>query len=287
MTQSIQKGLDYSLLTFDEKECLASAINLINGFVKKSAQAYLEIGVALMEVQSRFSRGFFEKWAAIELPWSYSTTRKLIYIAESFQGRSVERFQPSALYILSWPNVPQQAREYAFECVNDGQEITKESAKEIVAMYRPGPAIPKSEKKRIEKMAGQDPVREDIEPLRISAQSWENLQKIVDESRIVHLARNEDCEFGDVVYTVTNYPNDDLKKIGITVRRDLNDAIASAAGKEHKKRCYLCKQWLLISQFTYLSTSRDHRSRSCRDCENERGRKQKEKRKARQKVLAA
>lgn len=280
MTEALARPrFDHGSLTGDNQQFIRETEQRLRSLVVNIASQAVETGIILAQARSRLPHGQFEAWAKSELPWSLSQTKRLCYVGEAFGGRNVERFQPSALYLLAWPGVPPQAREYAFELVQDGAEISHESAKEILAMYRPA-AVPEG-MPNFKPHPRDDPKREDLNAMKRDADSWRQFTRAMERYGTLHILSVEDAEFGDVTYQATGYPLDMKEAMSSHVRRGLSELVAAMAGEEIKKFCKRCQLDLPRDRFSSNVTSGDGKNIYCKACESLRaqGRVRKERQK--------
>jgi hypothetical protein len=100
-----------------------------------SALDVVQVGLWLHEVRRCVGRKLFPLFLTAEFRWRRSTACRLMKSATYFQHiepECLERFGPTALYVLSTKYVPQSARDEAIELARAGKQIKKSVAEEIV-----------------------------------------------------------------------------------------------------------------------------------------------------------
>ena len=92
----------------------------------------------LIEVKNRLPHGQWTLWCEAELGWSQRIALQMMKVAETFTLDSVAdlNIAASALYVLSAPSTPQEAREEALFLARKGQPITVAGAKELREQHR-------------------------------------------------------------------------------------------------------------------------------------------------------
>lgn len=248
-----------------EREFLRSAETRIRGSVVRMASELIVIGATLCAVKERLGHGHFMLWASSELPWSHAMTNKFCNVAKFFGDRDVTKFQPSALYVLSWPGVPEQAREYACELAEDGQEITHAEAKEIIDSYRPAggaanrPTPPKPQR---EHQARPDEAKD-----ARAADSWRRLIRLSRENHFISFSRNEDDDGDNAEWQATTYPDSGNSSIKSFAAKSIESVVARAAGEETLKTCTRCGVPLPLDRFQALTSSSDGLAPRCAACD--------------------
>jgi len=77
--------------------------------------------------------GNWESWLNVELGWGTSTAKRFIQVADKFKSPIVSDldFAPTALYLLSQNNTPEEARAEVIDRAEAGEKITTRTAMEI------------------------------------------------------------------------------------------------------------------------------------------------------------
>lgn len=129
---------DYSQLDTLTSDFVRQRTNELKTLVKRSAQDIIEIGAKLIEVKERLPHGQFGGWLNVEFGWSQQTAKRFINVAQRFQNQQIVDldFAPSALYLLSAPSTPDDARQEAIERAENGETINHILAKEIVLEHK-------------------------------------------------------------------------------------------------------------------------------------------------------
>ncbi|MGA9771039.1 MAG: DUF3102 domain-containing protein [Blastocatellia bacterium] len=100
-----------------------------------------EIGARLREVKSHLERGTFDEWLDREIGMSRDTADRLIQYVSFFEqsphaAEIEDRFDRTAVYLLVAPSVPDEARIEATARAQAGEQITPDTAREIVKTHR-------------------------------------------------------------------------------------------------------------------------------------------------------
>jgi hypothetical protein len=238
----------------------------------------IRAGVLLAEVKDKLKGRTFRKWVANELPWSRGHAYRLIAVGRAF-GRFLredlaEQFDRTALYLLSRPEVPPEAREYAVELSAD-RHVGLAEAREILDAHRPVADLPP---KALRNYEGR--VREVLVPAAGGpgppAGPWPALEQLVRQSSMVHLTAISE-EDDEPLYSVTRHAEGDRPRNA--VRRSLADAVLAVAGAEPEKVCPVCRESKAVSLYSDNADLPGGRNRVCRACERLRQAEIKRKRK--------
>ncbi len=83
----------------------------------------IDIGNKLIEVKARLGHGNFGTWLDTEFGWGKDTANRFMNVASNFANCEISNmFAPSALYLLSAPSTPDEARHEAIECVSSTED---------------------------------------------------------------------------------------------------------------------------------------------------------------------
>lgn len=129
---------DYAALDPETRIVVQQKTGEIRGLIRQTAGAVWEIGEAMAAVQSALPHGQFLPWLAREFPqWSKSTAYRFMDVYRSFKLPTVGSLDVPlrALYLLAAPSTPEAARVEALERAAEGEAMTHQRAKEIVAAH--------------------------------------------------------------------------------------------------------------------------------------------------------
>ena len=147
---------DYSQVDEAHREQVMEAAVDIKRREHRAAMDIVEIGRSLIDVRDRLPYGQFVPWLETEFGWQKSMAYNFMAVAESFpKFGKVENFGLSALYLLSGPNVPDEAVTEANEVAERGERVTHKAAKAIVDRHRPKPANASSVAVPISRVVGK------------------------------------------------------------------------------------------------------------------------------------
>jgi hypothetical protein len=124
---------DYAALDAATSKYLKKRAAEVKGLMRQTVETLIKTGNILIEVKSRLPHGQWSNWCETEFGWSQRTARQMVNVAETFSPDSLSNLDiaTSALYILSAPSTPEEAREEALFLARKGQPITFAAAKEL------------------------------------------------------------------------------------------------------------------------------------------------------------
>lgn len=279
----------YGRVAVEHREWLRQTTETIRTALKRTAANLVQVGRALADARGRLPRGQWEEWAAAEMPWSLPTSRRLIRVGMTFGDVSrtdqIDRFGSSALYAFCSPGCPPAARAYALELAADGQRITHALAKEILDAHRREPDPDAKEVRGYAKAAKQlDATRDDPPDLpaaEVHRLAGEALAELAAKSTVVHIGTTTEDDGEDrPLFSVTCYPRD--MTAGVTCRQgySLLDVLLVVLGRPRLKPCPGCGDSIEVTKFSVNASQPDGWNRRCRECETERLRRHKAKKKA-------
>ena len=108
----------------------------IRDLVGTARTCIIEIGRELIAAKTQVVHGGWLPWLKEEFGWSVRTADNYMSVAykfatvANFDGLTIDA---TALYALSAPDVPQEARDAAIEQAEDGDRITKADAETLIA----------------------------------------------------------------------------------------------------------------------------------------------------------
>lgn len=104
----------------------------IRGLIAVSAGNIIEIGKELLAAKDEIPHGEFSKWVEHELSMQERTAQRFMAVARKFQDRRVIGFDPTALYLLASPSVPDAAIDAAIETAEQGEQVDSSKAQELI-----------------------------------------------------------------------------------------------------------------------------------------------------------
>jgi hypothetical protein len=132
-------SFDYAALPAADARWLQEATGAIRNHARSTATSIIHIGEWLNQIRDRLGRGTWGRWLDKEFSWSRKKAVRHMQVADAFggaAGEKVNRFEPSALYVLAEPQTPPQARELALQHAAEGRRITHAFAREIMNSCR-------------------------------------------------------------------------------------------------------------------------------------------------------
>lgn len=129
---------DYNQLDTETRIVVQQRTSEIKALMKRTAQDIIEIGEKLIEVKGRLPHGAFGGWLESEFGWGTAQAARFMQVAERFGDKiyQIDKFAPSALYLLAAPSTPDEARAEAISRAEAGERVTHQAAKEIVNGYK-------------------------------------------------------------------------------------------------------------------------------------------------------
>lgn len=148
-----KKGFDYASLDAEISQFIQQQTGELKALAQRTVQGIYEIGQRLLLVKQKLGHGCFLNWLDTEFGWSERTAQRFMNVAEilkdKLQDKSVNlsnfNFDFTALYYVTAPSTPEQAREEVFARAIAGERITYTTAKTIKQKYAPSTSKPKLE----------------------------------------------------------------------------------------------------------------------------------------------
>ena len=130
-----------SLLTAAENKFLAEQSGRLLSLQRQTAQNVIEMGSILIEVKQVIPKGQFEDYLlqtfGSDSGYTPRSAQNFMNVARHFAGKPItDAIAPSVLYLLAAPSTPDLVRELACKLVEDGEKISVDRAKELIANGR-------------------------------------------------------------------------------------------------------------------------------------------------------
>jgi hypothetical protein len=110
----------------------------IKGLQKTAVDAIIGIGVKLIDVKKIIPHGAWGAWLESEFRWSHDTAGRFIRVANRYgQNQHLNQYAATALYELSAPSTPEEARIEADSRAARGESISPAKAKSIIEAHKP------------------------------------------------------------------------------------------------------------------------------------------------------
>jgi hypothetical protein len=134
-------AFDYGSLDSETRIVVQQKTSEIRTIARRAASDVIEIGQKLIEVKARLGHGKFGQWLEAEFSWQERTAQNFMAVADRFKNANIAdlNFAPSALYMLSAPSVPEEARAAAIQRAQAGEPVGVHAAKVIIANADPQP----------------------------------------------------------------------------------------------------------------------------------------------------
>jgi hypothetical protein len=108
----------------------------IHGLLARSSANVTQIGLQLWVVRQAVGRERFQPWLRAEFQWSRSVASNYMRAAKGFADLDcLDRFHPSALFVLARKKCPQAAQAEAIRRARRGERVTKAIAVELVGRH--------------------------------------------------------------------------------------------------------------------------------------------------------
>ncbi len=130
---------DYGLLNTEARIVAKQRASEIKSLMHQGTQNIIEIGQKLIEVKEKLEHGQFENWVKVEFDWSLRSARNFMLVAHQFKSANFAdlNIDPSALYELAAPSVPEIVRQEILERAGQGEKIIYTKAKSVLAHHKP------------------------------------------------------------------------------------------------------------------------------------------------------
>ncbi|MGB8703183.1 MAG: DUF3102 domain-containing protein, partial [Thermosynechococcaceae cyanobacterium] len=124
---------DYAALDLATSDFLRSSAAEVKALMRQTVENIIRTGNILIEVKDRLPHGQWTLWCETEFGWTSRTAHRMMNVAENFslENLSALDIATSALYILSSPSTPEEAREEALFLAQQGLKITQAAAQEL------------------------------------------------------------------------------------------------------------------------------------------------------------
>ncbi len=130
-------GFNYAALKDDAlTNRLTTQAREIRGLLSRTGAIVVEIGMRLLEVRETLNARQFNAWVHAEFQWSQSMAVIYQQAARRFgTAKSLENFQPYAIYQLSRNTVPDEVVTEAVRLAASGTIVTGKRAKELLRKH--------------------------------------------------------------------------------------------------------------------------------------------------------
>ncbi len=138
LSTSEEQDFDYDVLNIETRTVVQQRTSEIKSLMQQTAQNIIDIGQKLIEVKQQLGHGNFRNWLKVEFEWGVWTAAKFMQVAKKFECVNFTHLDvaASALYLLAAPSTPDIAREELLELATQGEAISHNKAKTIVAQYK-------------------------------------------------------------------------------------------------------------------------------------------------------
>lgn len=279
-----------SELSKTDQMWLKDKVGIIQNLSRATAMNLIHMGRHLSEVRERIPN--FCDWVRQEFTFGVATAYKLCRVAKQM-GPLVDgnaNIDATALYMLSEPRTSDQARTIAAQIANDGQRVTPDLAREIIA----GDRISKSDEDRHAKIYERRRKQEDPEPKEVKDLTkdfrhlWMALTSILAKSNQIIISKITDLEDDQpaaassgngthdraafLPLSLTYYPNEaGVSPKNFITSENLEVLMIQASNTEPRKRCKGCRAELgMYTDFSKKGATGFGRCAKCKRCERKR-----------------
>ena len=129
---------DYTALDMETRIVVQKNTCEIKSLMRRNVQENIDIGQKLIEVKEKLDRGQFGKWIAAEFDWGWTTACKFMNVAKTLKFSHCENLQIalSALYLISHPSTPEEARQEILKLAEKGESIRYKRARTIIDRHK-------------------------------------------------------------------------------------------------------------------------------------------------------
>lgn len=152
-TEIVQAGFSYAdIEDKDSRDKVREAAKDIRDRLKLTSVSIIEIGDRLIAVKDMLDHGQYGPWLETEFGFSRDTAENFVNVATNFRVAKQLRNPPPAtsMYALSKASVPDAARAEAVQRARDGECITPDVAREIIARHKEKEARKKAKGRKAE-----------------------------------------------------------------------------------------------------------------------------------------
>ena len=155
-------SFDYNQLDSSVSKLLKEETSKIKDLLSATIDNIVQIGLSLIEVKENLAYGYFMEWLEAEFEMSPRTADNFMRVARCFHDANFSELEiaKSALYLLSAPSVPEDARREALEMAKT-EHVSQKTAQELIEIHKeavafeepvsiptPPPAKPTSNKRQ-------------------------------------------------------------------------------------------------------------------------------------------
>ena len=128
-------AFDYTAIPADVAKSLKDDASTIRDAQSRSVEASVAAGQALRRAKAALKHSEFLPWLKAEFGWDVRTARRLMSLADAFEANAsrVSHLPSNALYTLSAPSFPAQARE---RLVDDDARVSEETIKNAIWKHK-------------------------------------------------------------------------------------------------------------------------------------------------------
>lgn len=134
MNQPALSGFDWTALDPETRTIVQATTKRLHELERRTGEAIIEIGRGLLDTKQRLGHGQFGAWIEAEFGWSEPTAQRFMRVAEVFQNRQIDGFQPSALYALASGTVPETIRDEFIAKAEAGEPVRHKDVKARLAI---------------------------------------------------------------------------------------------------------------------------------------------------------
>jgi hypothetical protein len=136
-----QASFDYNQLADVDRRFVQERAQNIARLWQQTTANVLRIGKELTEVKERLPHGSWLPWLDAEFGWGETHARRFMQAHEVFGKTPIledlaRRMQPSTIYELAAPSMPQEARDEALAKAAAGEPVKHRDVKQIIARHK-------------------------------------------------------------------------------------------------------------------------------------------------------
>jgi hypothetical protein len=134
-------SFNYEILEPEARQAAQEHASQIHATLERNAAGIVDVGRRLIAVRDALGPEKYKAWLIAEFQWNTGCAAAYETIAQKFGAlSSIERFHPSALYVLARPKLEPRVEKEAIRRAEKGETITRATVVQLIRRFSPAPA---------------------------------------------------------------------------------------------------------------------------------------------------